>query len=219
MDKRNTKKPTKRDRIKRTKDEKLAIATLICFALLITFLMVGIQLVANQKRIIAEAEEDRAEQVALVLAEIEDRETETATREESDKAYRIQLINEQADREMRERMERAKQSEEQVEVNAGNMWRNQQIEQIMGSNALSKLQGVNYYNGRRETWYSSNVLYHKDTASWSPDENGVYRDSEGYVVIASSDHAKGSLVDTSHGMGKVYDTGCPSGTTDIYTKW
>lgn len=222
MDKRNKQqpnKPVKRDRIKRTKEEKLAIATLICFALLISFLMVGIQLVAHSSRAMAEAEEDRAEQVALVKAEIEDRENETIAREASNKQYRIEQVEKQAAEELAKRQAEAEKLAEQVEVNAGNMWKNQQIDYITGNGALSKLQGVNYYNGRRETWYSSNVLYHKDTAQWTPDANGVYRDSEGYVVIASSDHAKGSLVDTSHGMGKVYDSGCASGTTDIYTKW
>lgn len=160
-----------------------------------------------------------AEQIALIKAEIEDRETETATREASDKAYRIECAKKQAEEELAKRQAEAEALSEQVETNAGNMWKNQQIDYITGNGALSKLQGVNYYNDRRETWYSSRVLYHKDTAQWTPDANGVYRDADGYVVIASSDHAKGSLVDTSHGMGKVYDSGCASGTTDIYVNW
>lgn len=169
------------------------------------------------------AEEDfnrkQQEQVALVKAEIEDRESETSTREASDKQYRIEQVKEQAKEELAKRQAEAEALAEQGEVNAGNMWKNQQIDYIAGNGALSKLQGVNYYNDRRETWYSSRVLYHKDTAQWTPDANGVYRDADGYVVIASSDHAKGSLVDTSHGMGKVYDSGCASGTTDIYVNW
>lgn len=160
-----------------------------------------------------------AEQIALIKAEIEDRETETATREASDKQYRIEQVEKRAAEELAKRQAEAEAQAEQVEVNAGNMWKNQQIDYITGNGALSKLQGVNYYNDRRETWYSSRVLYHKDTAQWTPDANGVYRDADGYVVIASSDHAKGSLVDTSHGMGKVYDSGCASGTTDIYVNW
>lgn len=87
------------------------------------------------------------------------------------------------------------------------------------SNKLTRSAGVNYFNGRRETWYSSNVLYHYRTSEWSPDANGVYRDSNGYVVVAASDLPQGSTVSTSHGMGKVYDSGCPAGTTDIYVNW
>ena len=84
---------------------------------------------------------------------------------------------------------------------------------------LTKSGGVFNYAGRTEMWYSSNVLYHKDTANWTPDANGVYRDKDGYVVIASSDHAKGTTLETSHGIGKVYDSGCASGVTDIYVNW
>lgn len=84
---------------------------------------------------------------------------------------------------------------------------------------LTMSQGVNNYNGRRETWYSSNVLYHYRTGEWTPDSNGVYRDSDGYVVVAASDLPQGSTVETSHGTGKVYDSGCAAGTTDIYTNW
>lgn len=84
---------------------------------------------------------------------------------------------------------------------------------------LTRSGGVNSFGGRRETWYSSRVLYHYRTSEWTPDANGVYRDSDGYVVVAASDLAQGSVVETSHGTGKVYDSGCAAGTTDIYTNW
>lgn len=79
--------------------------------------------------------------------------------------------------------------------------------------------GVNYYNGRKETWYSSNVLYHYRTPEWTCGADGVYRDADGYVVVAASDRPQGSIIDTSYGPGKVLDSGCASGTTDIYTNW
>ena len=84
---------------------------------------------------------------------------------------------------------------------------------------LTRNSGVNYHDGWRETYYSSNVLYHYRTGEWTADSNGVYRDSDGYVVVASSSDAKGSVVSTSFGAGKVYDTGCAAGTHDIYTNW
>lgn len=84
---------------------------------------------------------------------------------------------------------------------------------------LTASKGVNWHNGRKETYYSSNVLYHYRTPEWSTDEYGVYRDSDGYVVVAASDLEQGAEVDTSFGMGKVYDSGCSAGTTDIYTNW
>lgn len=84
---------------------------------------------------------------------------------------------------------------------------------------LTRSGGVNYHNGWKETYYSSNVAYHYRTGEWTADENGVYRDAEGYVIVASSSDAQGAVVDTSFGAGKVYDTGCAEGTHDIYTNW
>lgn len=84
---------------------------------------------------------------------------------------------------------------------------------------LTKSGGVNYYNGRKETWYSSNNLYHYMTPQWTVGSDGAYRDADGYVIVASSDHAYGDVIDTSFGAGKCYDTGCPSGVSDIYVSW
>lgn len=83
---------------------------------------------------------------------------------------------------------------------------------------LTKSKGVNYYNGRRETYYSSRVLYHYMTPQWTLGSDRVYREN-GYVVVAASDLSYGSLVDTSLGMGIVRDCGCAPGTTDIYVNW
>ena len=90
---------------------------------------------------------------------------------------------------------------------------------VENGSGLTKSGGVNWHDGRRETWYSSNVLYHYRTPEWTVGADGVYRDADGYVVVAASDLAHGSTVSTSFGEGKVYDTGCAPGTTDIYTAW
>ena len=80
--------------------------------------------------------------------------------------------------------------------------------------------GVWYDNNYRYTWYSSNAAYHYRTPEWSAGSDGVYRDSEGYVVVASSDYAQGTVIeDTPFGAAKVYDTGCASGTLDVYTNY
>lgn len=72
----------------------------------------------------------------------------------------------------------------------------------------------------RYTWYSSNVLYHYRTPEWTAGSDGIYRDSEGYVVVASSDHPQGTVIEnTPFGAAKVYDTGCASGTLDVYTNF
>lgn len=80
-----------------------------------------------------------------------------------------------------------------------------------------KQQGVREYNGRTETWYSSNQLYHYRTGEWTVDDEGYYRDSDGYYVVAASDIAEGETLETSKGTAKVYDSGCDDGVTDFYT--
>lgn len=89
------------------------------------------------------------------------------------------------------------------------------------TDGLTASSGVNYYNGRKETYYSSNVLYHYRTPEWTAGEDGVYRDADGYVVIAANknEYSEGTVVDTSFGEGKVYDSGCDYGTTDVYVNW
>lgn len=80
--------------------------------------------------------------------------------------------------------------------------------------------GVWHDENYRYTWYSSNAAYHYRTPEWSAGSDGIYRDSEGYVVVASSDYAQGTVIeDTPFGAAKVYDTGCASGTLDVYTNY
>lgn len=80
-------------------------------------------------------------------------------------------------------------------------------------------QGVVYNGGTRYTWYSSNDLYHYRTGEWSAGSDGFYRDKNGYLIVASSDYSQGATVNTPWGPGKVYDSGCASGTIDMYTNY
>ena len=86
---------------------------------------------------------------------------------------------------------------------------------------LTASSGVNYYNGRQETYYSSNVLYHYRTSEWTAGDDGVYRDADGYVVVAANEneYSEGDVIDTSFGPAKVYDSGCDYGITDVYVNW
>ena len=97
------------------------------------------------------------------------------------------------------------------------------VNYISNGSGLTKSGGVYYYNGRRETWYSQRESGQHITASNIPGRNvgsdGIIRDSNGYICVAASDLPLGSTVETSLGIGKVYDTGCANGTTDIYTDW
>lgn len=89
------------------------------------------------------------------------------------------------------------------------------------SNPLTKSKGVVYYNGHRETWYSQKVLPGGGLKipGRHVDSRGLVCDGDGYICVASSDLAKGTIVETSLGTGKVYDSGCASGTIDIYCDW
>jgi len=86
---------------------------------------------------------------------------------------------------------------------------------------LTKSGGVYYFNGRKETWYSQRVLPGGglNIPGRYVAEDGTIRDADGYICVAASDLPYGSTVETSLGMGKVYDTGCAAGVTDIYTDW
>ncbi len=90
-----------------------------------------------------------------------------------------------------------------------------------GKHVLTKRKGVNYYKGRRETWYSQRVL--RGGGLKIPGrhvgEDGTIRDKNNYICISSSSHKKGTVLRTSLGLAKVYDTGCAKGTIDIYVDW
>ena len=77
--------------------------------------------------------------------------------------------------------------------------------------------------GHHETWYSTNEGCGQTTAVPIPGkhvaDDGPVRDEDGYICVASSDLKMYSIVMTSVGPGKVYDTGCSSGTIDVYTNW
>lgn len=80
-----------------------------------------------------------------------------------------------------------------------------------------KFRGAMNWNGHRWTYYSETVL--PGAALNIPGRHvagGAVCDADGYVVLASCDYAKGTVIDTPIGKGKVYDY-CPtSGTIDLY---
>lgn len=88
---------------------------------------------------------------------------------------------------------------------------------------LTRSKGVVYYNGHRETYYSEKVLPGQGLRipGRHVAEDGTIRDEDGYICVASdlSYLARGSILITSLGPAKVYDTGCAYGTIDIYVNW
>lgn len=90
-----------------------------------------------------------------------------------------------------------------------------------GPGQLNPRVGVVYFNGHKETYYSQRVLpgYGLNIPGRHVASDGTIRDANGYLCLASSDYPKGTIVETSLGTGVVYDSGCASGTIDIYTDW
>ena len=78
-------------------------------------------------------------------------------------------------------------------------------------------------SGYQETWYSQKVLPGGglNIPGRHVDANGFVCDGDGYIVIASpnlSVYPKGSIIQTTCGVGKIYDS-CPEGNVDVYTDW
>ena len=92
---------------------------------------------------------------------------------------------------------------------------------VIPSGGLTPDKGRIWFNGHSETYYSQKVLPGgglnipgRHVAS-----DGTIRDKDNYIVVASDDYPKGTVVQTSLGAGKVYDTGSGKGNIDLYTDW
>lgn len=82
-----------------------------------------------------------------------------------------------------------------------------------------KMMGVVYQNGYRYTYYEESVLPGPGLViPGRHHEDGFIMDGDGYICVASNDLAYGTVVPVPFDgrMGKVYDSGCASGTLDIY---
>lgn len=80
--------------------------------------------------------------------------------------------------------------------------------------------GVIYDSQYRYTWYSSNVARHYRIGEWHADSEGYWRTSDGCLVVASSDYEIGTILNTDiFGRMMVLDSGCASGTIDVYVNW
>ena len=92
---------------------------------------------------------------------------------------------------------------------------------VSNGNVLTKSKGVNYFNGHKETWYSQKVLPGGglNIPGRHVNAQGLVCDGDEYICVASSDYPKGTIVETSLGTGKVYDSGCAKNTIDIYVDW
>lgn len=86
--------------------------------------------------------------------------------------------------------------------------------------------GIVYDGGETFTWYSENVLpggglVELNSNGRHVDDDGVIRDADGYVAVATPhrDEPIGTVVDTPLGEGKVYDYNVSGFSYDVYTSW
>ena len=94
---------------------------------------------------------------------------------------------------------------------------------VYSYNGLNKKRGAIYYNGHRETYYSEKVLPGNglQIPGRHVADDGTIRDENGYICVAADPGflARGTVLITSLGPAKVYDSGCAYGTVDIYVNW
>ena len=90
-------------------------------------------------------------------------------------------------------------------------------------NGLNKRKGAMYFNGHRETYYSEKVLPGNGLRipGRHVADDGTIRDENGFICVAADPGflARGTVLITSLGPAKVYDSGCAYGTVDIYVSW
>ena len=96
-------------------------------------------------------------------------------------------------------------------------------EYYVSSNPLTASKGALTFDGHKETYYSQKVLPGNglNIPGRHVADDGTIRDWEGYICVAAdpSFMPRGSILMTSVGPAKVYDTGCAYGTIDIYVNW
>ena len=92
---------------------------------------------------------------------------------------------------------------------------------VIPSDGLTPAKGRIWFNGHSETYYSQKVLPGGGLAIPGRHiaSDGTIRDKDNYIVVASDDYPKGTVVQTSLGAGKVYDSGSGKGNIDLYTDW
>jgi hypothetical protein len=94
---------------------------------------------------------------------------------------------------------------------------------VYSYNGLTKRRGAIYFNGHRETYYSEKVLPGNGLRipGRHVADDGTIRDENGYICVAADPGflPKGTILITSLGPAKVYDSGCAFGTVDIYVNW
>ena len=101
----------------------------------------------------------------------------------------------------------------------------QSASQQSGGGVLTPSSGVNWFNGRKEMYYNLDMSQVVANAHAMGIQGDYYVRADGvkmlggYVMAASSDLPKGTIVETSLGTAIVVDAGCASGVIDIAVTW
>lgn len=129
--------------------------------------------------------------------------------------------SEEAPSDEEEKVEEVKEVEEEENVYLQTSYASPNGLQVLidGSEFDLRNMGCIDMYGLHYTYYSSNVLYHYRTPEWIACDDGLYRTTDGYIVVASSDYTQETIIDTPFGKGIVLDCGCASGTVDIYVNF
>jgi hypothetical protein len=163
---------------------------------------------------------DYVPQESLGEIDPENNQTETVTQVNDRLAICSALLDKAREAYQQEQARIQKEAEERAAQEAQKAQeKGTSVTTYSNGSGLTAASGVNWYNGRKETYYSSNVLYHYRTSEWWVDSEGFYRTTEGYYVVAASDMSQGTVFTTSKGAAMVLDSGCAAGVTDFYVSW
>lgn len=162
---------------------------------------------------------DYVPQESLGEIDPENNQTETVTQVNDRLAVCSALLDKAREAYQQEQARIQKEAEEKAAQEAQEVQEKETSTTYSNGSGLTAASGVNWYNGRKETYYSSNVLYHYRTSEWWVDSEGFYRTTEGYYVVAASDMSQGTVFTTSKGAAMVLDSGCAAGVTDFYVCW
>lgn len=129
-----------------------------------------------------------------------------------------QRIAEEEARKAREAEEAKKKQEQQYSSGGGSNYPS-------GGGVLTPSGGVNWFNNRKEMYYNLNMSQVVANAHAMGIQGDYWVRGDGvkmlggYIMVASSDLPKGTIVETSLGTAIVVDAGCASGVIDVAVTW
>ncbi len=173
-------------------------------------------------RAAAEEAKKRAEEEALAYAlSLETSEpSETESGSESSETETVSASEEESSSQEKSDEEKKSTEETSAPAEKAPAASSGSYDMPSGSGILTWSGGVNYFNGHKETWYTMREWKgNLGIPGMYIGSDGIVRDCDGYICVASDDYPKGTIIETSLGTGKVYDCGPGSGIVDIYTDW